>query len=69
MHILHYLSSKGAAAIVEFPGVLYRGGAEKTIREYLIRQNFVESVIQLPSNLFFGTSIATVTYSRKSFVI
>ena len=60
MHMLHHLSPKGTAAIVEFPGVLYRSGAEKTIREYLIKQNFVEAVIQLPSNLFFGTSIATV---------
>ena len=59
MHMLSWLSSNGTAAIVEFPGVLYRGGAEKKIREYLINNNFVDSVIQLPSNLFFGVSIAT----------
>lgn len=57
MHMLSWLSAKGTAAIVEFPGVLYRGGAEAKIRKYLI--NFVDAVIQLPSDLFFGTSIAT----------
>lgn len=57
MHMLSWLSAKGTAAIVEFPGVLYRGGAEGKIRKYLI--NFVDAVIQLPSDLFFGTSIAT----------
>ena len=59
MHMLSLLSSKGTAAIVEFPGVLYRGGAEGKIRKYLIDNNFVDTVIQLPSDLFFGTTIAT----------
>lgn len=59
MHILHWLSSSGTAAIVEFPGVLYRGGAERKIRQYLIDNNFIDCVIQLPANLFFGVSIAT----------
>lgn len=59
MHALSYLSSKGRAAIVCFPGIFYRKGAERTIREYLIDNNFIDCVIQLPENLFFGTSIAT----------
>ena len=59
MHMLSWLSENGTAAIVEFPGVLYRGGAERKIRRYLVDNNFVDCVIQLPSNLFFGTSIAT----------
>ncbi len=59
MHMLSYLSNQGTAAIVEFPGVLYRGGAEKKIREYLVRENFIDCVIALPENLFFGTNIAT----------
>lgn len=59
MHMLSWLSQKGTAAIVEFPGVLYRGGAEGKIRKYLIDNNFVDTVIQLPPDLFFGTSIAT----------
>lgn len=59
MHMLSWLSSKGTAAIVEFPGVLYRGGAEQKIRKYLVDNNFVDTIIQLPSDLFFGTSIAT----------
>lgn len=59
MHSLHYLSSKGRAAIVCFPGIFYRGGAEQTIRKYLVENNFIDCVIQLPDNLFFGTSIAT----------
>jgi type I restriction enzyme M protein len=59
MHMLAWLSASGTAAIVEFPGVLYRGGAEQKIRKYLIDNNFVDCVIQLPDNLFFGTSIAT----------
>ena len=59
MHMLSWLSSKGTAAIVEFPGVLYRGGAEGKIRKYLIDNNFVDTVIQLPPDLFFGTSITT----------
>lgn len=59
MHMLSYLSNSGTAAIVEFPGVLYRGGAEKKIREYLVKENFIDCVIALPENLFFGTNIAT----------
>jgi type I restriction enzyme M protein len=59
MHILHWLAVDGTAAIVEFPGVLYRGGAEKKIREYLVANNYVDAVIQLPPDLFFGTTIAT----------
>lgn len=59
MHILSWLSADGTAAIVEFPGVLYRGGAEQKIRQYLIDNNYVNAVIQLPPNLFFGVSIAT----------
>ena len=59
MHSLSWLASNGAAAIVCFPGIMYRGGAEQKIRKYLIDNNFVDCVIQLPSNLFFGTSIAT----------
>lgn len=59
MHMLSWLSETGRAAIVEFPGVLYRGGAEQKIRKYLIDGNYVEAVIQLPANLFFGVSIAT----------
>lgn len=59
MHMLSWLSETGRAAIVEFPGVLYRGGAEQKIRKYLIDGNYVEAVIQLPANLFFGVTIAT----------
>lgn len=59
MHMLSWLSPKGTAAIVEFPGVLYRGGAEQKIRQYMIDNNFVDTIIQLPPDLFFGTSIAT----------
>jgi len=59
MHMLHWLASNGTAAIVEFPGVLYRGGAEQKIRQYLVDNNYVDCVIQLPANLFFGVSIAT----------
>ncbi len=59
MHMLHWLSTSGTAAIVEFPGVLYRGGAEQKIRKYLIENNYVDAVIQLPPDLFFGTTIAT----------
>jgi len=58
LHALSYLSSKGRAAIVCFPGIFYRGGAEQKIRKYLIDNNFVETVISLAPNLFFGTSIA-----------
>jgi len=59
MHSLSWLATNGTAAIVCFPGVMYRGGAEQKIRKYLIDNNYVECVIQLPDNLFFGTSIAT----------
>src|SRR3989338_2120594 len=59
MHMLSWLSTSGTAAIVEFPGVLYRGGAEGKIRKYLIDNNYVDAVIQLPPDLFFGTTIAT----------
>lgn len=59
MHMLAWLSETGTAAIVEFPGVLYRGGKEQKIRKYLIDNNYVDTVIQLPANLFFGVTIAT----------
>ena len=59
MHSLSWLATNGTAAIVCFPGVMYRGGAEQKIRKYLIDNNFVDCVIQLPDNLFYGTSIAT----------
>lgn len=58
LHSLSYLSSKGRAAIVCFPGIFYRGGAEQKIRKYLVDSNFVETVISLAPNLFYGTSIA-----------
>ncbi|GAA1360832.1 type I restriction-modification system subunit M [Brevibacterium luteolum] len=59
MHMLSWLAVNGTAAIVEFPGVLYRGGAEKKIRQYLVDNNYIDAVIQLPPDLFFGTTIAT----------
>lgn len=59
MHCLHWLATNGTAAIVCFPGIMYRGGAEKKIRKYLIENNYIESIIQLPDNLFYGTNIAT----------
>jgi type I restriction enzyme M protein len=59
MHILSWLAVNGTAAIVEFPGVLYRGGAEQKIRQYLVDNNYIDAVIQLPPDLFFGTTIAT----------
>ena len=58
LHSLSYLSARGRAAIVCFPGIFYRGGAEQKIRKYLVDNNFVETVISLPPNLFYGTSIA-----------
>ncbi len=58
LHALSYLSSKGRAAIVCFPGIFYRGGAEQKIRQYLVENNYVESVISLAPNLFYGTTIA-----------
>ena len=67
MHSLSWLATNGTAAIVCFPGVMYRGGAEQKIRKYLIDNNYVDCVIQLPSNLFFGTPIATcIMVLRKS---
>ena len=65
MHSLSWLASNGTAAIVCFPGIMYRGGAEQKIRKYLIDNNFIDCIIQLPSNLFFGTSIATCIMVMK----
>lgn len=65
MHSLSWLASNGTAAIVCFPGIMYRSGAEKKIREYLVDNNFIDCIIQLPSNLFFGTSIATCIMVMK----
>lgn len=59
MHSLSWLATNGTAAIVCFPGIMYRGGAEQKIRKYLIDNNYIDCIIQLPDNLFFGTSIAT----------
>lgn len=59
LHALAWLDTNGAAAIVCFPGIMYRGGAEKKIRQYLVDGNYIDAVIQLPDNLFYGTSIAT----------
>ena len=59
MHSLSYLSPDGKAAIVCFPGIFYRIGAEQKIRQYLVDNNFVDSIIQLPSNIFSNTSIST----------
>lgn len=59
MHMLSWLDSKGTCAIVEFPGVLYRSGKEQKIRQYMIDNNYVDCVIQLPADLFFGVTIAT----------
>jgi type I restriction enzyme M protein len=59
MHSLSWLATNGTAAIVFFPGVMYRSGAEQKIRKYLIDNNYIDCIIQLPDNLFFGTSIAT----------
>lgn len=65
MHSLSWLASGGTAAIVCFPGIMYRGGAEQKIRKYLIDNNFIDCIIQLPDNLFFGTSIATCIMVMK----
>ena len=65
MHSLSWLAPNGVAAIVCFPGIMYRGGAEKKIRKYLVDNNFVDCIIQLPSNLFFGTPIATCIMVMK----
>ncbi len=59
LHMYYHLKDSGCCAIVEFPGVLYRGGAERKIREFLLKENAIDTVIQLPANLFFGVSIAT----------
>ena len=59
MHCLSWLATNGTAAIVCFPDIMYRGGAEQSIRKYLIDNNYIECIIQLPDNLFYGTSIAT----------
>lgn len=59
MHSLNWLATNGVASIVCFPGILYRGGAEQKIRKYLVDNNFIDCIIQLPDNLFYGTSIAT----------
>ena len=65
MHSLAWLAANGTAAIVCFPGIMYRGGAEQKIRKYLVDNNYVDCIIQLPSNLFFGTSIATCIMVMK----
>jgi type I restriction enzyme M protein len=65
MHMLSWLAVNGAAAIVQFPGVMYRSGAEKKIRQYLVDNNYVDAVIQLPPDLFFGTGIATCVLVLK----
>lgn len=65
MHSLSWLATNGVAAIVCFPGIFYRGGKEQKIRKYLIDNNFVDTIIQLPANLFFGTSIATCIMVMK----
>lgn len=67
LHMLSWLAVNGTAAIVQFPGVLYRGGAEQKIRRYLIDNNYVDAVVQLPPDLFFGTTIATcIVVLKKS---
>lgn len=65
MHSLSWLAANGTAAIVCFPGIMYRGGAEQKIRKYLVDNNFLDCIIQLPSNLFFGTTIATCIMVMK----
>lgn len=65
MHSLSWLATNGTAAIVCFPGIFYRGGAEQKIRKYLVDNNFIDAIIQLPDNLFFGTSIATCIMVMK----
>jgi type I restriction enzyme M protein len=65
MHALSWLATSGTAAIVCFPGVMYRGGAEQKIRQYLVDNNFIDAVIQLPPDLFFGTTIATCILTLK----
>lgn len=65
MHALSWLATNGTAAIVCFPSIMYRGGAEKKIRKYLIDNNYIDAIIQLPDNLFYGTSIATCIMVMK----
>ena len=65
MHCLSWLATNGTAAIVCFPGIMYRGGAEQKIRKYLIDNNYIDCIIQLPNNLFYGTSIATCVMVLK----
>lgn len=65
MHSLSWLASNGTATIVCFPGIMYRGGSEQKIRKYLVDNNYIDCIIQLPSNLFFGTSIATCIMVMK----
>lgn len=65
MHMISWLSPNGTAAVVCFPGIMYRGGAEQKIRKYLIDNNFIDAIIQLPDNLFFGTSISTCIMVMK----
>ena len=65
MHCLSNLTEDGTAAIVCFPGIMYRGGSEKKIRKYLVENNFIDSIIQLPENVFYGTSIATCIMTLK----
>ena len=65
MHSLSWLATNGTAAIVCFPGIFYRGGAEQKIRKYLVDNNFIDAIIQLPDNLFFGTPIATCIMVMK----
>ena len=65
MHSLSWLAPNGTAAIVCFPGIMYRGGAEKKIRQYMVDNNYIDCIIQLPNNLFFGTSIATCIMVMK----
>lgn len=65
MHALSWLAPNGAAAIVCFPRIMYRGGAEQKIRRYLVDNNYVDCIIQLPANLFFGTTIATCIMVMK----
>lgn len=65
MHVLSWLTVDGTAALVQFPGVLYRGGTEQKIRKYLVDNNYVDAVIQLPEDMFFGTTIAVCVLVLK----
>jgi type I restriction enzyme M protein len=66
MHMLSWLTVNGTTSIAEFPGVLYRGGTEQKIRKYLIDNSYIDAVIQLPPDLFFGTSISTCIIVLKN---